>query len=375
MRYLLLISRIVFGLVFIFSGFVKAIDPLGFAYKLDDYFIAFGWDGLTTLSLPLSILVNTAEMLVGIAILLGIKMKVSAWGGLLFMALFTPLTLYIAIFEPVSDCGCFGDAVIISNWDTFFKNIVFLALAVFIFVNREKVKALWSEKKDWYLLGIGAIAGIILAIYCLRNLPLIDFRPWKVGNNVAQLMEGQDDVAEYYLVFENTETGQLSEYLANDYPWDDEEWNKLWKFKEQRIEVLKPGAAAAIEGFIISDRNDNHLTEELIINPDYYFMLVAYDLQKSNTKSMVKRVLPLASAAKERGLYFFILTSSPWDVVDQFSEEHDENISFYQSDDVNLRTIIRSNPGLLLMKEGVVIAKWAHRNIPGFDAIKRKFLE
>ena len=372
MKYALLISRNVFGLVFIFSGFVKAIDPLGFAYKLDDYFIAFGTEWMMPLSLPLSILVNTAEMLVGFAILLGIKMKVSAWGGLLFMAFFTPLTLYIAIFNPVTDCGCFGDAIKISNWGTFYKNIVFLALAVFIFIFRHKVKPFWSETKDWYLLLAGGLAGILLAVYCLRNLPIIDFRPWKVGNNVLELMEGEPEEAEFFLIFKNNQTGELAEYLATNYPWDDEEWNQKWSFKEQKIKVIKPGMPAPIEGFMISDQMGNDITEELLLNPDYLFIVVAYDLKKANRKSFINRVNPLAEEAIQEGYYFFTLTSSSWSVIDQFVEENGLDFSFYQSDDVNLKTIIRSNPGLVLMKNGEVIAKWAHRNIPNFEAIKKK---
>jgi uncharacterized membrane protein YphA (DoxX/SURF4 family) len=374
MKYALLISRIIFGLVFIFSGFVKAVDPLGFAYKLDDYFVAFGTDWMMPLSLPISILVNAAEMLVGFAILLGIKMRISAWGGLLFMAFFTPLTLYIAIFNPVTDCGCFGDAIKISNWGTFYKNILFMALAVFIFLNRKKVKPLWSEKKDWYLLLAGGLAGIILAVYCLRNLPLIDFRPWKVGNNVVELMQGEPEEAEFFLVFENNQTGELAEYPASNYPWDDEEWNQKWRFKDQRAKIIKPGKPAPIEGFMINDQMSNDITEELLMDPDYYFVLVAYDLQKANKNSLKRRIMPLANDALQNGLYFFVLTSSPWSVVDQFRQDHDVDYSIYQADDKNLQTIIRSNPGLLLMKEGVVIAKWAHRNIPDFEKIKRNHI-
>ncbi len=375
MKHVLLAARIILGLVFIFSGFVKAIDPLGFAYKLDDYFMAFGIDWMMPLSLPISILVNTAEMLVGLSILLGIKMKVGAWGGLLFMVFFTPLTLYVAVFNPVSDCGCFGDAIKISNWETFYKNIVFLALAIFIFVNRHKVKPFWSEKKDWYILFAGGLAGVLLAVYCLRNLPIIDFRPWKVGNNVLELMQGEPEVAEFFLIFENSQTGELAEYPAANYPWDDEEWNKVWTFKDQKINVIKPVKPGLIEGFMINDHLSSDITEELLLNPDYYFVVVAYNLQKANTKSLEKRIKPLANEATRNGFRFFMLTSSPRGEVEEIASKQALDFEIFQADDRNLKTIIRSNPGLLLMKEGVVIANWAHRNIPDFETIKRKYID
>jgi len=374
MKYLLLVSRIIFGLVFLFAGFAKAVDPLGTAYKLEEYFTVFGVDWMMPLSLPLAILLNTAEMVVGLAILLGIKMRISAWGGLLFMAFFTPLTLYIAIFNPVSDCGCFGDAIKISNWATFYKNIVFSALAVFIFVNRKKVNPLLSEKKDWYLLLAGFLAGVLLALYCLRNEPIIDFRPWKVGNNIIELMQGEPEVSEVFLIFQNNQTGELVEYPADNYPWDDEEWNQIWSFKDQRINVIKPGKPAPIEGFMINDSLGNDITEELLLNPDFNFIVVAYNLNNTNRRSFERRINPLAMEANQEGIGFIALTSSSWTEVNAFTEEMGSQFSIYQSDDANLRTIVRANPGLLLMKDGVVVAKWAHRNIPSFEAIRNRYM-
>ncbi|MDZ7778063.1 MAG: DoxX family protein [Bacteroidales bacterium] len=186
MKILTWISRILFGGVFIFAGFTKAIDPLGSAYKFEDYFIAFGMEGLFPLALPLAIILNSFELLVGFTILLGLKMRISSWVGLLFMVFFTPLTLYIAINNPVPDCGCFGDAVIISNWDTFYKNIIILIAALIIFSQRNRIKPLWSHKKDWILVGGIAIMIIALSLYSLFNLPPMDFRPWKVGNDMKE---------------------------------------------------------------------------------------------------------------------------------------------------------------------------------------------
>jgi uncharacterized membrane protein YphA (DoxX/SURF4 family) len=375
MKSLLWFSRLIFGIIFIFSGFVKAIDPLGSTYKFQDYFLSFGLEWMFPFALPLAIIMITLEFLIGINILLGIKMRLSALGGLLFMLFFTPLTLYVAIFDPVPDCGCFGDALIISNWETFYKNIVFLAAAIFIFIKRKEVKPLWSERNDWYLSGVVALIGIMISVYCLRNLPIIDFRPWKVGNNVLELMTPEPEEADTYLIFENQQTGQLAEYPATDYPWDDEEWNMLWKFKDQRREIIKPYVPAPIDDFYLQDEYGDDYTDSYIANPDYQFIIVAYDLLASSKKAFEKRITPLAVAAEEYGISLVVLSGSTFDVIDAFRHELQTPYNFYQADGVKLKTIIRSNPGLVLMKDGVVLGKWAHRNIPDFETIRKKYMK
>jgi len=375
MKILLWISRVIFGLVFIFSGFVKAIDPLGSTYKFQDYFLSFGLEWMFPFALPLAIIMSTLEILIGVNILLGIKMRLSALGGLLFMLFFTPLTLYVAIFDPVPDCGCFGDALIISNWETFYKNIVFLAAAIFIFIKRKEIKPLWSERNDWYLSGVVALIGIIISVYCLRNLPIIDFRPWKIGNNVLELMTPEPEEADIFLIFQNQQTGELAEYPATDYPWDDEEWSQLWKFKDQRRVVTKAYVPAPIDDFHIQDEYGDDYTDSYIANPDYQFIIVAYDLLATSKKDFEKRITPLAVAAEEYGISLVVLSGSTFDLIDAFRHELQTPYNFYQADGVKLKTIIRSNPGLVLMKDGVVLGKWAHRNIPDFETIRKKYME
>ena len=374
MKVLLWIARVIFGLVFMFSGFVKAIDPLGSTYKFQDYFLAFGLDWLFSLALPLAIALSTLEFLIGLNILLGIKMRQSAWGGLIFMLFFTPLTLYMAIYNPVPDCGCFGDAIIISNWQTFYKNIVFLAAAVFIFIKRKEIRPFWSERNDWNLSGAIALAGILLSVYCLRNLPIIDFRPWKTGNNVPALMIPQPEEAEVFLIFENQQTGELAEYPANDYPWDDAAWNELWKFKDQRRQIIRPYVAAPTDDFRILDEFGNDQTETYIANPGYQLIIVAYDLLKTNRQAFERRITPLARAAEEYGYELIVLSGSTWEVIDAFRHQLQTPYKFYQADAVKLKTIIRSNPGLTLMKNGIVLGHWAHRNIPDFDSLRKKYM-
>jgi uncharacterized membrane protein YphA (DoxX/SURF4 family) len=370
-RWMLLISRIFFGIVFIFSGFVKAIDPLGSTYKFQDYFVSFGMEALFPLALPLAILLSTLEFAIGVAVLLRIKMKYSALGGLLFMAFFTPLTLYIAIYEPVSDCGCFGDALIISNWATFYKNIFISAAAIFIFIHRNKMKPLWSEKKDWYLLGLIIFAGIMISVYCLRNLPIIDFRPWKIGNNIHEKMQPvQDEIVEYSFIYRNSATGETREFDLSSLPSSEEGWEYVDR-KERRILDFIP---APIDNFVIEDEDGFEITEEIIGNPDYQFILVAYDLVNTHERSFHKRINDFAEQVEADGKSFFVLTASTFSEIDFFRHNVQAAYPFYQADGVKLKTIIRSNPGLLLMKDWVVIHKWHHRNIPSYEEVKERYM-
>ncbi len=369
MKWLLWLSRILLAVVFIFSGFVKAIDPLGSAYKFQDYFMAFGTEWMTFASLPMAILLSTLEFVIGVGILFGIMMRMSAWGGLLFMAFFTPLTLYIAITDPVPDCGCFGDAIIISNWETFYKNIFILAAAIVVFIYRNKIKPPWSKTVDRSLIVLFTIGVLWLSAYCLRNLPVIDFRPWKTGNDVSELVMPTEEIARTYLVYENIESGEVREYTSDELPWDDPEWAARWQFREQRREVIQAYQEAEIDAFYIEDEFGDDLTDFYITKPGYLFIIVAHDLHRTNTRAFRTRINPLARDVEEQGYPFIVLTGSSADKMEEFRHEHQTPYPFYLSDEIELKTVIRSNPGLLVMKDGVVKGKWAYRNIPDLERI------
>ncbi len=368
------IARFLFGLTFVASGFVKAIDPLGTAYKLQDYFLAFGMEWLMPMSLPMSITLNGLEFIIGMAVLLGLRMRYTAWGALLFMLFFTPLTLYIAVKNPVPDCGCFGDAIIISNWDTFYKNIVLLASAMFIFFKRKTIKPLLDKKRDWMLLGVIALAILWLSFYCLRNLPIIDFRPWKIGNNVQELME-EEKAAEFSITFlyENNETGEIltlsqDELMEKGVPDSNE-----WTFKSRKEVIIDAGKPPKIENFYIIDEDGNDYTDLFLTNPDYQFVIVAHNLFTADADAFKNRINKLAAKVEEKGYSFIVLAGNSFEKIDAFRHKYQTSYPFYQSDDIVLKTIVRSNPGLVLLKNGVIIDKWAHRNIPSFEYFEKKY--
>ncbi len=366
------VARIVFGVAFIFAGFTKAIDPLGSVYIFDDYFVAFGMDWLMPLSLPLAIILNTLEFVVGIAILLGLKMHLSAWAGLLFMIFFTPLTLYIAITDAVPHCGCFGDAWVITNWETFYKNLILLAATILIFIQKDKIQPLWSHKKDWWLVGGFTILAVWLSIFCLRNLPVMDFRPWKVGNDITQQLKPvQEGESEFVFVYENTKTGEMKEFEMDDLPSAEEGW----EYVDRKEIVIREHIPSPIENFDIRDEYEIDYTEKFIGNPDYQFIVVAYDLGTTNTKAFTEKINDIANNAIEDSYSFIVLTSSSFEETDSFRHEYQTPYDFYQSDERELKTIVRSNPGLVLMKDGIVLGKWHYRNIPAYDDIENELLQ
>ena len=372
MKVLTWLSRIIFGVAFIFAGFTKAIDPLGSVYIFDDYFIAFGMDWLMPLSLPLAIILNSLELVVGIAILLGLKMRLSAWAGLLFMIFFTPLTLYIAITDAVAHCGCFGDAWVITNWETFYKNLILLAAAILIFIQKDKIQPLWSHKKDWWLAGGFTILAVWLSIFCLRNLPVMDFRPWKVGNDITeQLKPVQEGKSEFVFIYENTKTGEKKEFEMDDLPYAEDGW----QYVDRKEIVIKEHIPSPIGNFDIRDDYEIDHTEKYVGNPDYQFIVVTYDLRTTNKKAFKEKINDIANNAIEDGYSFIVLTSSSYQETDSFRHEYQTPYEFYYSDERELKTIVRSNPGLVLMKDGIVLGKWHYRNMPSYDEIDEKLMQ
>ena len=221
MKVLRTISRIIVGLVFIFSGFVKAVDPLGFTYKLTDYFAAFHIAWLTPAALFLSILLFAFEFTLGFAFLFHAKIKVMSWLMLFFMSFFLILTFILALTNPVTDCGCFGDAIIISNWQTFYKNVILIILVLVVFLGRNKMKSRYSKGFERSVIGIGLVIILWVSIYSYRHLPLIDFMPWKVGNQISTDVVATPEVAEVFLVYKNNVDGKIYEYTARTLPYKD----------------------------------------------------------------------------------------------------------------------------------------------------------
>jgi hypothetical protein len=364
------LSRLIVGLVFIFSGTVKGIDPLGTAYRVDDYFIAYGIDWAMPLSLFLSVFLCTLEFVLGISLLFNAWIKKTSWILFPMMIFFTVLTFVDAIWEPVPDCGCFGDAIKLSNWETFYKNIVLIILTGIIFFQRKKFNPPEIRTYAATVLLIFSAGFVWLSLYNYNHLPVIDFREWKVGNDMDP-----DDVGEakIYLTFKNTESGELKEYLSPEYPWQDSVWLSEWEFVSQRVDESE---MIRTHDLVIEDADGNVFTDLFISNSDYQFYIVAYNLNTTDTESF-SRIKELYRRADEEGYSMIVLTSSLPEEVNRFKDEisADPHFDFYYSDDIVLKTMIRSNPGMMLMKDGVVLAKWHYNDLPEYEEIKNEYMK
>jgi uncharacterized membrane protein YphA (DoxX/SURF4 family) len=364
------VSRLILGMVFLYSGFVKGVDPMGTAYRVEDYFIAFGAEWLNFSALFFSFLLNAAELVLGGMLILHVKPKLTATLVLLMMGIFTLVTLNDALNNPVPDCGCFGDALIISNWQTFYKNLVINVLVLIVFLNRKLIKQFYPDKLEW-IIGFALIAIFIGFQYLnVANLPMMDFRSWKVGNRLY--VENPQPV-KYYLTYRNKETGETKEYLSPNYPYDDPDWMAQWEFVSQRVEDPNriPGMDLAIIDFAGED-----VTDMFLKNPDYQFLLVAWSLEETNRDSF-KELENLYKHADSHGISFIGLTATLPGKIQQFLEM--ENITFdlpfFNADDITLKTMIRSNPGLILIKDGEIIDKWHHNHLPTWDELDSELPE
>ncbi len=367
MKWIANLFRILVGVVFVFSGFVKGVDPLGTAYRLEDYFIAFNWGFFIPLALFFSIVLCTIEFAVGIMLLLNLKMKFASWLLLLMMAFFTVLTFNDAINNPVPDCGCFGDAIKLTNWQTFYKNLVLLPMAVVIFVYRRKFKPFTSSGKQWLLAAIlaGLFAGF--SYRCYAHLPAVDFTEWKKGN---KLYPENPKPVEYYLTYRNKQSGEEKEYLSPDYPYNDSVWMTQWEFVSQRVE--DPNSYYG-KSLIITDTAGNNVTESIIRNPDYQLIINAYDLSKTDRKAFAK-LNEFCAKAYADDIPAVVLVSADNSQIKKFVEDNNLKLDFCTTDDIVLKTIVRSNPGLILMKDGVILEKWHYNDFPGYQEFKKSLI-
>lgn len=367
MKVLHLISRIIIGVVFMFSGFVKGLDPLGFAYRQEDYLMVWGADWMIPAAVVLSILLSTMEFVLGFVVLFNFKPKVSAWLLLGVMLFFTGLTLYDAIENPVPDCGCFGDAIKLTNVQTFLKNVVLMVPTLILFAYRRKATDRYSNAVSYGTAGVVTLLFISFCIYCLRHLPVIDFMDWKKGN---KMYTESTLPVEFYLTYRNKATGEEKEYLSPNYPYNDSVWMSHWEFASQRVVDPNQHLGADLQ---IVDLEGNDVTDIIIRNPDYHFLLITWDLNKAD-KEALKEINDFAVKAEADGYTFSALTSSLPEEIDTISKELGLTYTFYQADDVTLKTMVRANPGLILMKDGVVLDKWSNHDFMDYGELKKEMI-
>lgn len=364
------ISRIILGLVFIFSGFVKAVDPLGSMYKFNDYFDAFGLEFLSVTALPLAILLSTFEFVIGFSLIFSTKRKLTAWATLIFMSFFTVLTFFLALFNPVSDCGCFGDAIIMTNWETFWKNVVLMIFTVIVFIYRDKYEANWKSANQWLIILIPFIFIVSLSVYCIQNLPIIDFRPYSVGTHIPEKMEIPEDAprTEYETILLYEKGGKVVEFTLDNLP------DSTWEWVETKNILINEGYVPPIHDFTIQTSSGNDITDIVLSDSKFTFLMIAHDLNKTSNKN-IDHINNLAQYCQKSGKCNFIcLTASVESDIKKFKEETGAPYMFYTTDEITLKTIVRSNPGIILLKKGNILGKWHHRNLPDIDQLENEFI-
>lgn len=364
MRLVKNLCRIIVGIVFIYSGFVKGIDPLGSDYKFTDYFNAFGMGWMNATTLFFSFALSLAEFLIGTALLFNLWVSRMAWGSLLFMAFFTPLTLVLALTNPVSDCGCFGDAMILTNWQTFWKNIILFLLAIMIFVYRKEYKSSLSLMGQFSFLTLAGAGMLCLSIYCYRHLPVLDFRPYAVGKNITEgmrLPEGaKPDQYEVTLKYKNKQTGEIRSFTEENYPWQD---TLNWEYESSSERLVKKGYITPIHDLVIEHPTLGNITEEILEDDNHTILAVAYNLNQSDTQYQ-PAINRLAEYAREKGIRFYGLTSSTERDIEAYKKRNHVPYKFCTADEIQLKTMIRSNPGVIILREGTILDKWAGKDVP-----------
>ena len=356
------IVRTLFGAVCIFSGFVKAIDPLGTAYKIEDYLNAFGgiFPNFTWIALPASIALSMFEFALGCALLFNLKRKLTSWLAFVFMLFMTVLTLYIALENPVSDCGCFGDAIVLDNWTTFYKNIVLMAMVIWLLATQRYAKTWFVNWVEWSGIAFFCLVSIVLSVVCLRHLPFIDFRPYKVGTDIEKGMEIPEGAPadEYHITFIYEKDGVQQEFTLEDCP------DSTWTFVETRNILKEKGYEPPIHDFYMIDMETGEdITKQVLTNKGYTFLLIAHRIEEADDGN-IDLINEIYDYSVEHGYVFYALTASQEDDILLWCDRTGAEYPFYIGEDVVLKTIVRSNPGLLLLKEGTILNKWSDNNLP-----------
>lgn len=427
MKTLVSICRVLVGALFIVSGLIKANDAVGFAYKLEEYFSpdVLGWlTWMEPYAYPMAVLVCIAEIILGLAILLGAKMKLATWATLLLIIFFGFLTFYSAYFNKVTDCGCFGDAIKLTPWGSFIKDMVLLVLIIPIFLWRGKielntdkqdisiaissiilviifslvilgnpwvfpiwfiivlwvvsllVKKLVNSNVEWMMAGAATVLCAAFSYYTYAHLPIKDFRPYAVGKSISEGMKSAEELGLDPPVYANVysmkrlSSGEKFEMYSTDYmsqrAWEDTDLELIEATGEQV--KLRDGYEAPVHDFVFYDDDGNDMTHDILSGK--MLVVIAYDLSKADIE--IQADLAEMTTGLQRGNVSVIgLTSSTWEDIETFRHEHQLSFVHYQGDGTTLKTIVRSTPGLVALDNGTIVGKWHYNDMPSLDELNQ----
>ena len=345
----LTVCRLLVGALFIFSSFTKGVDPLGTKYKMLDYLAVYGMTWLNDFALVLAMLMILAEFIVGICLITKVLPRLAVLGATLLMLFFTITTLFDALYDLVPDCGCFGTAIKMSNWQTFYKNLVIDAVLIPLIMNNKQLENKLEKGVQWIIAIAFALAFLGFEIYNYRHLPVVDFMNWKVGKQLT--METAEE-SKVYLTYRNKATGETQEYLSPNYPWNDSVWMSQWEFVDQRVEGV-----TNFLGFSALDIEGNDVTENILATENL-LMFTSHDLSKVTEKEWDK-VREITETAGKRGYVVIWVVADEPEYVEQLMEKYDFLYEVYYADELEIKPIVRSNPGLIWLDNGLVKDKWS----------------
>jgi len=377
---LLWTARILVGLLFIFSGLVKINDPLGFSYKLEEYFEVFHMTFLNGFALGISIILCSLEIILGFALLIGVRAVSVAWGLLLLIIFFAFLTFYSAYFQVVQTCGCFGDAIPLTPWQSFSKDVILLLLIIVIFKNRRDIKPLFSAKTSDNLLIASVVLSVGFGLYTYNFSPVVDFLPYKVGANIPEEMATPPGAKpdEYELTYnlKNKKTGETktmtnTEYLKTNI-WKDNNWEVIG---QPQSRLVKKGFTPKIRDLAIQDAQGNDYTKELVSNPYNNVIIVANDLAKADEEAIGRLNAMAINLAQNFNTRTVMLTSNSHQYTEAYAKQHKLMFEIFYADGVPLKTMVRANPGILLLKNGTVLGKWHYHSMPKYDDLVKKYFQ
>ena len=355
------ICRAILGLTFIFSGYVKATDPLGSQYKIHDYLEALALASFIPdwLTLIMAIGLAAVEFSMGIFTLFAMRRHATSKLMLAFMAMMTAITVWIAIANPVSDCGCFGDAIILTNVETLIKNIVLLACSVMIFIYPQKMVRFISRPAQWIAVNYTVLFSIVSSILSLYLLPPFDFRPYYIGADIAKGMEIPEgaEQPEFETTFVLEKDGKKQTFTIDNYP------DSTWTFVDSKTVQTKQGYVPPIHDFNMEDAEGNDITADILEHKGYTFLLISPHLENADDSNFGE-IDQIYEYAKENDIPFYCLTASTDKGRQHWQDITGAEYPFLTTDETTLKTIVRSNPGLLMLKGSKIVGKWSHNNLP-----------
>jgi len=353
-------SRLFVGILFIISGLIKLNDPIGFSYKLDEYFseAVFNMPFFIPFTLAIALFLVILEVVLGVMLLIGYKSKLTIWSLLLLVIVFTFLTFYSAYFDVVKDCGCFGDALHLTPWQSFSKDIILLFFILILFYNQKLIKPLFSDKIQNILVFASFVLCAFMGYWVINHLPLIDFRPYKVGTNIKKAMEIPDNAPKSVveMVFIYKVNGVDKEFTEKDLMSLPEGAT----FVDRKDKVIVQGYLPPIHDFKLElEGQDN---TQLILSKEKTMLILAYDLEKSNPNAMQK-LDDLYKKATAKGFYVALVTGSSAEVIADVKKKYGITFDILFCDATAIKTIERANPSIMLLHFGTVAQKVHYNDI------------